>query len=448
MPNNNNLENNMGNNQINNVPTQPIIEIPQTYYEKLEKEKAEEEAAKLAAQPVEPPKQEGGLTAKVIPMILINAIIIYGIFYATVNINVIVSAVSVGYVILGSIIFAIIDKKKTQFPTSVIIGGMLSAVICFVVSMLYEEGMDLWTYYTTACAITGIVGLIISNMITKIITDFKSIKAIQTIVYVLFFAALLAGPYFAYQKWPTEFNQYIFFQQNEVIAETYDDYVIKTLKARYGINFTCDFAAKEIHKTERNELMTTLVCKDPNGNEINLKTIPYNESENQYTIIDNFMEKLYLTEIKKSLAQKVISATGATAVDVYLYPKNGCMFIGDCADCEEYYKVYKEVNDPKNRYEISSKLNLKKYLNLSMEDFIEQYINQNEFKLILHIKGSYSKNSTDFIGLANQALTTLNTSNVKNTFGYELTFYDFKSGSYSSKLHFISGETNETKEFK
>ena len=64
----------------------------------------------------------------------------------------------------------------------------------------------------------------------------KNIKALQTIGYLLFFAALLGGPYFAYQKWPTEFNQMIFYQKNEVIAETYEEYVLKTLTATLTIN--------------------------------------------------------------------------------------------------------------------------------------------------------------------------------------------------------------------
>lgn len=451
MPNNdnfNNIGNNNPNNNFNNVhQNQPIIEIPQTYYEKLAKEKAEEEAALLAAQPPEPQNPEGTVTKKIIPLIIINALVTFCIFYATVNINVLISAGSLIYIFLGSIIFAIMDKKKTEFPTSVIIGGMLSAVICFVISMLSEDNMDLWTYYTTASALTGIIGLIVSNMITKIITDIKNIKALQTIFYVLVFAAIIAGPYFAYKKWPTEFNQYIFFQQNEVIAESYEDYVLKTLKARYGISFTCDFSTKAAHKTERNELMYTLKCADPNNNIINVKTIPYNEAENKYTIIDGFMEKLYFSEIKKIIAQKVQAATGATAVDAYLYPKTGCMFIGDCADCEAYYEVYKDVNDPEKRFEISTKLNLSKYLNLSTEEFITEYINNNEFKVILHIKGTYNKNTTDFNTLLDQTFNTLNSSNIKNTYGYEITFYDFKAGTYSSKQHFIKGETNDTKSF-
>ena len=142
MPNN---ENNNFNNMNNEMPTpapvtpqQPIIEIPQTYYEKLEKEKAEEEAARLAALPPEPIKDENGLTAKVIPLIIINAIVIFAIFYLTVNKNVLISAGTLIYIVLGSIIFAIKDKKKTEFPVSIIIGGMVSAVLCFVISMLKE----------------------------------------------------------------------------------------------------------------------------------------------------------------------------------------------------------------------------------------------------------------------------------------------------------------------
>ena len=77
------------------------------------------------------------------------------------------------------------------------------------------------------------------NIITNILTNIKNIKALQTIAYLLFFALLIGGPYLAYKKWPTEFNQYIFYQQNEVVAQTYEEYVTKTLKARYGVDFNC-----------------------------------------------------------------------------------------------------------------------------------------------------------------------------------------------------------------
>ncbi len=458
MPNNdnNNFENMNNEMSVNNVPPQesvnspqPIIEIPQTYYEKLAKEQAEEEAAKLAAEPVPQPKTEGGLTSKVIPLILFNALIIFAIFYATVNINVLISAASLGYVVLGSIIFAIKDKKNSEFPVSVIIGGMAAAVVCFVISMLNEYLMDLWTYYTSTCAITGFVGLIIGNIVTKIFTDTKNIKALETLGYLILFAAILGGPYLAYKKWPTEFYQIIFFQQNEVVAETYEEYVLKTLKARYNTEFTCDFTSKENHKTEKNELMTTLQCKHPLiDGDVNIRTIPYNESENQHTIIDDFIDQLYFTEIKTDIENKIKQATAAGLVKVYLYPKEQCIFVGDCADCEDYYKNYSTINDPKNRYEISSSINLSKYLGLSNEDFIKKYINNNEFKVIISLKGTYDKDYTDFNDLSSKALNAVNQTGLKNTYGYEITFYDYESGKYETKVHTAVGNTNDSKEFK
>ena len=447
MPNNenNNFESNLPNlsNQIPTSAMQTELQIPQ-----------ENKIAESTPQPtleVQPtqPKEEGGLTKKVIPMILINAIVIFGIFYSTVNVNVLISVGAVGYIILGSILFAIIDKKKSEFPTSVVIGGMLSAVICFVVSMLSEELMDLWTYYSAACAITGILGLILSNIITNILTNIKNIKAVQTIGYLLFFALLFGGPYLAYKKWPTEFNQYIFFQKNEVIAETYEEYVTKTLKARYNVDFNCNFNKKSYHKTEKNEIMTTLTCQTSVINTpINIRTLPYSESDVQYIIIDDFVEQVYLNEIKTMISNKVKTQTGASTVVTYLYPKEKCIFMGDCADCEDYYKDYSKINNSQSRYEISSSLNLSKYMGLSTEDFITKFINENEYKIILNIKGAYDKTYTDFKTLNTKALIGLNELKLKNTYGYEINYFDTSKSSFETKVHNTVGKTNDTKEFK
>ena len=448
MPNNennftgNNLPN-MSNNQMPTTAFQPELNIPKETTNMEIQQPIQE-----SPQPTQSP-EEGGLTAKVIPMILINTIIIFAAFYATVNYNVLICFGAFGYIALGSIFFAIINKKKSEFPTSVVIGGMISAVFCFVVSMLYEEGMDLWTYYSAASAITGIIGLILANIITKILTDIKNIKALQTVGYLLFFALLIGGPYFAYKKWPTEFNQYIFFQQNEVIAETYEEYVTKTLKARYNVEFNCDFQNKSFHKTEKNEIMTTLTCKTPViENAINIRTIPYNESKVQYTIIDDFLEQVYLKEIKTTISEKIKQQTGAVSVTTYLYPKDKCIFAGDCTDCEDYYKDYSKINNPENRYEISSSINLAKYMGLSNEEFITKYINENEYKIVLNIKGAYDKSYSDFNSLITQSLNGLNELNLKNTYGYEITFFDTSRTSFETKVHNIVGKTNDTKEFK
>lgn len=448
MPNNenNNLESNLPNmsNQLPTVAFQTELGMPQMNQVNNE----QPEQPNIAPQPVQQ-KEEGGLTKKVIPMILINAIVIFALFYFTVNKNTLISAGVPIYIILGSIIFAILDKKKSEFPTSVVIGGMVSAVVCFVVSMLYEEQMDLWTYYTAACALTGIIGLMISNIVTSLLTNIKNIKALQTIGYLIVFAIIFGGPYLAYQKWPTEFNQYIFYQQNEVVAETYEEYVTKTLKARYNVEFNCDFQNKSYHKTEKNEIMTTLTCKTSViDTPINIRTIPYNESKVQYTIIDDFLEQVYLKEIKTLISNKVKQSTGATSVITYLYPKDKCIFAGDCADCEDYYDNYSKINDPKNRYEISSSINLSKYMGLSTEDFITKFINENQYKVILNIKGAYDKDYTDFKTLQQKTLTGLNELKLKNTYGYEINFFDTSKTSFETKVNNTIGKTNDTKEFK
>lgn len=448
MPNNenNNLESNLPNmsNQLPTVAFQTELGMPQMNQVNNE----QPEQPNIAPQPVQP-KEEGGLTKKVIPMIIINAIVIFALFYFTVNKNTLISAGVPIYIILGSIIFAILDKKKSEFPTSVVIGGMVSAVVCFVVSMLYEKQMDLWTYYTAACALTGIIGLMISNIVTSLLTNIKNIKALQTIGYLIVFALIFGGPYLAYKKWPTEFNQYIFYQQNEVVAETYEEYVTKTLKARYNVEFNCDFQNKSYHKTEKNEIMTTLTCKTSViDTPINIRTIPYNESKVQYTIIDDFLEQVYLKEIKTLISNKVKQSTGATSVITYLYPKDKCIFAGDCADCEDYYDNYSKINDPKNRYEISSSINLSKYMGLSTEDFITKFINENEYKVILNIKGAYDKDYTNFKTLQQKTLTGLNELKLKNTYGYEINFFDTSKTSFETKVNNTIGKTNDTKEFK
>lgn len=448
MPNNenNNLESNLPNmsNQLPTVAFQTELGIPQE--NKINNEQPETPVEEV--QPVQP-KEEGGLTKKVIPMIIINAIVIFALFYCTVNKNTLISIGVPIYILLGSIFFAILDKKKSEFPTSVVIGGMVSAVVCFVVSMLFEEQMDLWTYYTSACALTGIIGLIISNIVTNILTNIKNIKALQTIGYLIIFAIIFGGPYLAYQKWPTEFNQYIFYQPNEVIAETYEEYVTKTLKARYNVDFNCDFQKKSYHKTEKNEIMTTLTCKTSViDTPINIRTIPYNESKVQYTVIDDFLDQVYLKEIKTLISNKVKQLTGATSVITYLYPKDKCIFAGDCADCKDYYDNYSKINDSKNRFEISSSINVSKYMGLSTEEFITKFINDNEYKIILNIKGTYDKDYTDFNTLQQKTLTGLNELKLQNTYGYEITFFDTSKTSFETKVHNTIGQTNDTKEFK
>lgn len=429
-------------------PQTPMMDIPQTMEQKEAEERAAQEALLAAQNPAPVVEDPNAISKFLFPLSFINAIVIFVVFYLTVNKNSLISAGILIYVILMSIIFAIKEKKKSCFPSSVLIGGMISAVICFVVSMLYEEGMDLWTYYTITSAASGFIGLVAGNIITKVLTDLKNIKALQTIFYVLFFAALIGGPYLAYQKFPNEFNKLVFYKKEEVIAETYEEFILKTLKNRYNLEFTCNFNKKERFKNEKNQIMIGQKCYDPNNNEIAVTAIPYNEGSNQYTVIDTFIDKIYLDDIKANIVKKIQTLTSAKEVLVYFYPKENCSFIGDCTDCEEYYERYEKENDSKRRYEASTKLDFSKYINLSEEEFITKYINENNFKIIIKIRGSFNKNVYDFTSVTSQILTDLNSVGLKNTYGYEVYFSNYSKENYEVDVYETKGKTNDTQEFK
>lgn len=434
----NNINENQGNNSINqNRFIQTQMDIPQYNQQAVENN-----------QPVTNPQQTNNTISKLLlPLTLVNAIVIFAIFYTAVNKNKIVIAGILVYTVLLSFILAMKEKKNSCAGNSILIGGMLSAVVCFVISMISEE-MDLWTYYTIASAATGFIGMFVANIITKLMTDSKNVKALETILYVAFFAALIGGPYFAYKKYPTEFINIMFYHQQEVIAETFEDFAVKTLKNRYGLEFKCDFEKKKTYKNEKQQIVSNIPCYDPNNNQLTVTSIPYNEGSNQYTIIDNFMDVLYFQEVKETISSKIKSITNASQVLVYFYPKKDCSFVGDCADCEEYFKRYEEENDNENRYKTSTQLNLKKNINLTTEEFIKQYMNENNYKVIIRIRGSYNKNMYDFGSAQTQILNVLNEAGLKNTYGYELTFNNYSQENYEVNVYEYKGTTNETKEFK
>lgn len=427
---------------------QPMMDIPQTMEQKEAEARAKAEAELAAMQPAPVVDNTNTISKLLFPLSIINAIVTFVIFYLTVNKNSLISAGILIYVILMSIILVIKEKKNSCFPSSILIGGMITAVICFIISMIFEESMDLWTYYTIAAAATGFIGLIIGNIITKMLTDIKNIKALQTIFYVVFLAAVIVGPYLTYQKFPTEFNKLVFYKKEQVIAQTYEEFVIKTLKNRYNLDFTCKFAEKERFKNEKNQIVIGQKCYDPNNNEISVIAIPYNEGANQYTIIDTFIDKIYLNDIKDKIAKNVQTLTSAKEVLVYFYPKENCTFIGDCIDCEEYYERYEQEQDLNKRYEVSKKLDYSKYINLSDEEFISKYINENNFKVIIKIRGSFNKNVYDFTSVTNKILEDLNNQGLKNTYGYEIYFSNYSKENYEVNVFETKNKTNDTQEFK
>ena len=199
----------------------PMIEIPQKYYDNLAKEQAEKEAAEHAYQQ----KHQESVAASnefsiIVFLSTICAMLTFGALYAAINIKELIIFAIPTYIVLGSIIAAIKTKKENSFPVTILVGGMIVAVITFVLSMLQEDKMDMWTYYAIAGAVVGFLGLITANIITNIIVKRKEIKALQTVGYLLYFALLVAVPYYLYTNYRTEFYKFVFQKQTVVQAET------------------------------------------------------------------------------------------------------------------------------------------------------------------------------------------------------------------------------------
>ena len=399
--------------------------------------------------PAQPQTQptDNSVSAKMLPLCIVSAAVIFAALYTTVNINSLIIVAIPAYIYLGAIIFAIIDKKKSEFPLALMIGGILTAAISFVISMVEEEAMDLWTYYAIGCAISGFVGMILANIVTKLLTGIKEIKALETIFYVAIIALTLAGPFLAYKKWPTEFNRIVLYKQTEVVAETYEEFVTKTLKGRYNIDFTCDFENAGKYKTEKKELMYKTYCTDTNKNKTLVTTIAYNEGAIQYSVQDDYLEVLYLNDVKKAISSK-IKLIGATNITILLYPEKNCSFVGDCAPCDEYYEIYSTENNTEHRYSVSRELNLSKYIGLTDEEFVDKYLNQNKYKYIISVKGTFGTHNVDYNNYVNQILTVLNESGYKNTYGYEISFSNYKEEHYDTKIYEVKGKTNNEQVFK
>ncbi len=452
--NNNNLENNNLNQdqQLNlaqkfkpEEPEQkPIIEIPQEYYDKLEKERQEkenkehQENLKIQQDLANAPKMEG-LGSKII----INAVAIPLIIFATLNVNIIcIAAIPILFIILSAI-FAIKEKKESTYPVSSLIGGMIIAVICFVISMLKDDLGDLMSVYALLSAAAGFIGLISGGIITNVIANREEVKALGTLGAIFFFIALFAGPYIAYQKFPEAISKFLFLKQIEVKAETEDEFIEKTLKNRYNANFTCDHAKKSNSINQRSQRVTNRTCS-VQDKKFNVSSIAYNEGDNQYIIADDLIDVLYLKEIKGKLSSDIQTALGATKVDVYLYPQKNCTFVGDCADCDEYYARYAEENDNKNQYKESTELNLEKYLNMDPINFINEY----EFKVIIIVNGNFTT-TFDYNSVIDKILEVLKNNNLKNTFGFNISLLNYdRTQDFATEVYRVKGDTNSSKEFK
>lgn len=443
----NNIENIYGNLNNEVQKPKPIIEIPQEYYDKLAKEEQEKiESEKLAEEKIIEKNRIKSENNKIFGLILLNAILIFALLYLTLNISEFFILAIPSYMILLSIFHAIKYKTKSDVPISIMVGGIVVGVITFILSMVKTDQIDLWTYYAVASAITGFIGLITTNIITKIIGDNKNIKALQTIGYLIYFASLIGLPIYFYKNYPEEFYKIIFQKQTEVVAETEKEFVLKTLKNRYNVEFTCD-AEKERHQIDQNKRkIVERECTDNLGNSAIIQSIVYNESKNEYIVTDNYIDILYLNKVKEKISTDLASINNSD-VNISLYPEKNCTFVGDCVNCEEYYNTYDQEINIDNQYKNSTHLNMTKYLNYSEKDFINNY----NFKFIIDITGAFPEETTDYNLVIDNTLKAINNLGYKNNYGYIITLNNnVSNGGFQLEktVYKVKGNTTDDKTFK
>ena len=400
-------------------------------------------------QVIDPLAENEGTAGPLILAAIINALAIFGIIYGYLNINKLIIFALPAFIVVLTIIFAIKQKSKSAYPQGILVGGILAAIASFGLSILYMEQSDLYMYYTIVSVATGVLGIILSSIITTLLTDIKNVKALKTIGYLIIIGAYVGVPFYLYKTYPEELFKYVFFEQIEVVAETEDEFILKTLKNRYGENFTCDVTKIKHAIDQKKQRMTIRPCTSANGTEITVQSFEYEPSLVQYTIIEDYLDKRYFNQLKEELETKVVQSTMASSVQISLYSSENCNLVADCVDCEEYLKNKNELNDRKNQYEASTKLNFQKDLTINAVDFA----NNGKYKYVITINGNYAGyQSAAFDDVINKTLTTLNGYGVKNTYGYEITI---KSGqslggneTYNTEVYKVKGEASEDKTFK
>lgn len=470
LPKINDNENNQSN-QNNQIPTPPLqnevrpqIEIPQAYYDQkkaLEEAKAEEEKQNQIR--MEEQKQNSIQSGNLIITLLVFGVLTFGCIYFMLNKTELAPVIMLGIIVIASIISGVKNKKKSNIPDGILAGGIICAAVTFVISMVKKDQSDLWTYYALASGIIAIVGYIISKLITTIIVNGKNIKAVQTIGIFLVFAAIIVTPIYFKEKYPEEFARIVLRKTREIVAESEEDFVTKTLKNRYGKEFTCgnkktamDYVLHKMvsrymcvdEKLSNTELQARLknASYDTETNTasyITVTSIPYNENELQFIIEDNYLDNLYLDKVKKSISDALAKKIPNSTFKISLYPNGNCLFVGDCVDCDEYFAVADEEEKLDVRFSTSTKLDYAKELKLTPIDFI----NNHEYKVIVNIIGYYSTYAPEnHEPTTASAIAALNELGLKNNYGFEIILKN--STEYNKEAYKVVGERSDDKTFK
>ena len=407
----NNEEENNENQPVNEGVKQDKIEIPQEYYDKLNKEK-EQRLQELAIkeQAREENKQNGGVAF----MIIINGLILFVLLYAMLNINKIFFLVIPAYIILGSIISYSNKKENSKFGVSILVGGMIGALISFLLGMSNKSNSNTYIYYAFVLFFVTFFGQLLSFLITMLMND-KS-TGIRKMLSLIVIIGIIAGPFYGAYQHKEMFDKYIFASGGQVEASTEEEYIEKTLKNRYGNEFVCDGEKKHYLDDVTHRKLTTIGCHtNDNEMELEVRSIVYNEDKKQYIVRDNYIDEKYIKPLKAELVNAMKEAIVSKSVSIGIYPENKCFFIGDCENNKDYQK---EMNLD-NLFKYSDELRLKNYLSMSSVDFFNNY----QFDYNIVIKGNYS-NVENFEEMINKITDLLDQKGLRNTRGYTIIIRD------------------------
>ena len=386
-----------------------------------------------------------------IPYIVISIIVSILSFTLSINKEPILLLILPIYIILFSIIDSCIHKKGSNFSLAILIGNIIATILCFVLTLLFKEKEDIYMHYAICYGTTSIIGYIITSIINWIISDFKNIKPAQFIGLLIVSGGLGYGVFYVYNKYPDKINKLLFYKKVEVVATTEKDYIIKTLNNRYNTNFICDTDInKEVDKLSIRTLQKisnfqdknkrrakSRYCLSDNNELVIVNSIEYNPNKVQYIIQDNYVDKAILDLVKESLSLALQAVSRTNTVQISLYPKEGCLFVGDCIECDEYYSNYEKEYNIDNQYNYSYKLDLTKKISLSGVDFVNDY----QFKIRINYIGNYSNSSKDLLNnIVHNSLNKLNELGYKNNYGFEINFMD--SSLMNKTVYKVQGNSN------
>lgn len=433
MPNNDlpklNPDNNGNNNPNPEMPRQsennqnkPVIEIPQEYYEKIRQEKAQQAQQEQDYFKEREENREANkkLTAIVIETILNCAIALISFHIAYNQKDIAIFAIPI-IAIIGTLVASLKNKKESTFHISVLIGGMVAAVISYVLCIAKEDTAEYWMHIAISCAVAAFASYVVCAMLHNLIANKEKNGAIAYVGFVVIVAAMIGVPYYFYQKNPEEIYKTIFMKTTEVKAETEEEFVLKTLKNRYGIDFECINDKVKVN-VQNGRKIKQRTCYLPSNKEVTfvVHNIVYNEFENKYIVTDNYLDILSLNDYRIERSQNIREMLNAQEVNFYLYPKENCTFIGDCAAVKEYYDNLETETNIDRQYQVSSSLNYEKYTTMNGIDIV----NDIKPKVVISIVMKLEENTADFSGIIDKVLDYLNRSQINNANGYQITIYN------------------------